>query len=98
MVAMLKSVDWRDLRNYGQLHPALAARIATAATWTITGRTDNPLEYGVGDNLADLVLLDVTRAVLLWLTDPTDGELIDGVHAAARACAGIGDLLDELGQ
>jgi len=62
------------------------------------GRTENPLQYGVGDNLADLVLLDVTRAVLLWVQGPTNNGLIDGVHAAYRACARFGDLLDESGQ
>lgn len=98
LAAMLRTVDWRGLRNYGSLHPALAARIHTAATWVVAGRTGNELVYGINDDIEACALLDVGHAVLLWLIDPTDGELIDQVHAAARACAGIGDLLDELGQ
>ncbi len=95
LAAMLRTVDWHDLRNGGSLHPELAARISTAAQWVVAGATENPLQYGVGDNLADLVVLDVTREVLLWVQDPTNNGLIDGVHAAYRACARFGDLLDD---
>lgn len=91
--AMLKTFDWRDLRNGGSLHPELAARIRTAAQWMVEGRTANPLEYGVGEDIEGLTLLDVGRAVLAWVTDPTDPALIDAVLLAARSCEVFGDLL-----
>jgi hypothetical protein len=91
--AMLKTVDWRGLRAGEPLHPELAARIRETSLWVVEGRTENPLRYGVGEDIEGLTLLDVGRAVLAWVTDPTDPALIDAVLLAARSCEVFGDLL-----
>lgn len=93
LVSQLKTVDWRGLRDGEPLHPHLAYRLRECALWMVAGRTDNPLAYGVGEDLEGLLLLDVGRAVLLWLTDPTDAGLIDAMLLAVRSCAVFGDLL-----
>ncbi len=92
---MLRNINWRGLRGgYEQLHPELAATIRESALWMIEGLVDNPV-YGVGSTIDDLGLLDVGRAVLLWLEDPGDPGLIDHLGAVCRVCAALGDLLDD---
>ncbi len=93
--AMLHNIDWRALRDGEPLHTALAGTIRESAQWLIAGLTDNPLAYGVGDTLDDMGLIEVGRATLLWLSDPTDDVLIDHLGAVCRACVALGDLLDE---
>jgi hypothetical protein len=95
LAAMLRAVDWRRLRGGQPLKPYQAHCIRESALWVVEGRTDNPLAYGVGDTIEDLALLDVARAVLLWVQDATSLALIGQVHVACHACARLGDLMDD---
>lgn len=96
LVALLKAVDWRRLRDeHEPLRPHMAHCLREAALWVVQGRMDNPLARGVGSTIEDLVLLNVARAVLAWVQDATNPTRIEHVGAACRACAQFGDLMED---
>lgn len=95
LARMLQTVDWPGLRAGGPLHPELANRLQTSALWIVEGRTDNPLVYGVGDDIEGVALIDVSRSVLAWLQVPNDPALIAAVLLASRSCFRFAELMDD---